>query len=91
MGSKVIYKWGPLTGLNKIAVRGRITHAEYCDIGMFTAQQGIYVWTEADNEDAANDAYYNLEIVGTGSPYDGVCHKTILMPGGLVWHVVETK
>ena len=89
MTSKIIYKWGPLTGLNTISVRGRVIHAEYRDIGKFTANQGIYVWTEAKNDDVADDPYYDLEIVGTGTPYDGVYHKTVIMPNGLVWHIVE--
>lgn len=88
MGSKVIYKWGPLTGLNHITARGRIIHAEYCDVGLFTSQKGIYVWTEIDNDHWEN---FNLYYVATGESYDGICHKTVVMPGGLVWHVVETK
>lgn len=87
--SKVIYKYGPLTGLNTITVQGRIVHAEFREKGVFTADRGIYVWAEVDNSDGVTNPLFELDIIGTGEKFTGKYHKTVVMPDGLVWHVVE--
>jgi hypothetical protein len=89
--SKVIYKYGPLTGLNTIEVQGRIVHAEFREKGTFTAERGIYVWAEVDKTEGVTNLNYDLDIVGTGEEFTGKYHKTVVMPDGLVWHVVEVK
>lgn len=87
--NKVIYKYGPLTGLNTIEVHGRIVHAEFREVGVFTAEQGIYVWAEVDKSEGVTNLLFELGIVGTGEEFTGKYHKTVVMPSGLVWHVVE--
>lgn len=89
--SKAIYKYGPLTGLNTIKVPGRIVHAEFREKGIFTADSGIYVWAEFDMNEGVTNPLFELDIVGTGEEFDGVYHKTVVMPDGLVWHVVEVQ
>ena len=87
--SKVIYKYGPLTARNTIKVQGRIVHAEFREKGTFTAEAGIYVWTELDKSEGVTNLSFELGVVGTGEEFTGKYHKTVVAPNDLVWHVVE--
>lgn len=88
--SKVIYKYGPLMGYNKVPVKGKIVHAEYCEIDTFTTQEGIYVWSEVDLSEGVTQPEYMIDFVVTGEPFTGKYHKTVRTPiDGVVCHVVE--
>ena len=88
--NKIIYKYGPIYHNNHVIdVKGRIVHAEFRPRGTFNAEAGIYVWAELN--DFENETYspYKVTVVGTGEKYDSFHLKTVVMPDGIVWHIVQ--
>jgi hypothetical protein len=77
----VIYKYGPIDiTLEYIIVRGNPVH-----VGL---QDGkIFVWCINFAEIEENERM--VRLVATGEVYVGPYHGTVVMPNGLVWHLVE--
>ena len=82
MTNKIVYKWGPVTG-DPLFIEGRVVHVGY------QGEHNVYVWTEVELD---NDIIYNkryVNIYGNGQHYTGQHLGTVVMPSGLVWHIVE--
>ena len=81
MNEKIIYKWGPLN-FTPTPIRGRVVH-----VGL---QNGyIFAWTEEEID--VNVRYYfrTAKLHPTGEQYTGTYHGTVVVPDGMVWHVIE--
>jgi hypothetical protein len=81
MFPKIVYKWGPVN-FKMVPIKGRVVH-----VGL---QNGdVFVWTE---QEVNLDIVYHMRWVRlypTGVEYAGQYCGTVIMPSGLVWHVVE--
>jgi hypothetical protein len=81
MNEKIIYKWGPLN-FGPSPFRGSVVH-----VGL---QDGdVFVWTENHIATVLRDVDRMVRLYPTGHTYIGEYHGTVVMPSGLVWHVVE--
>ena len=81
MTNKIIYKWGPIN-FKMVSIKGRVVH-----VGL---QNGdVFVWTE--QEVNIDIVYYTkwVRLCPTGDEYVGQYRGTVVMPSGLVWHVIE--
>lgn len=81
----VIYKYGPFTNDNEVGYAGIPVHVGYQDVGFAHAEYKVFIWCIL-SEDAAGG---KAKIVATGEPFDGTYIGTVVMPSGLVWHVIE--
>jgi hypothetical protein len=78
---KIIYKWGPV-GFGPIPIRGRVIH-----VGL---QEGdIFIWTENQIVTGCRHPERMVRLHPTGQKYTGHYHGTVIMPSGMVWHVIE--
>lgn len=79
--SNIIYKWGPVN-FNPVKINGRVVHV--------ALQSGeVYVWTELSTDPTHCYVDRYIRLFPTGEPYSGTHLGTVVMPSGLVWHVVE--
>lgn len=78
----VIHKYGPITpSMDWIVCKGDPVY-----VGL---QHGeIYVWCREANIDALNIERIVI-LVATGEPYIGPYYGTVVLPSGMVWHIVE--
>jgi len=81
MIEKTIYKWGPL-GFDKTKIRGRFVHVG-CQEG------SVYVWTEQELDVNIRYLERTVRLCPTGGVFTGEYFGTVVMPSGLVWHVIE--
>ena len=81
MTDKVIYKYGPIT-FDGIAIKGSVVH-----VGL--QNDGIFLWTQQELD--INIRYLNrtVRLYPTGLLFKGNYLGTVVIPSGLVWHVVE--
>jgi hypothetical protein len=77
----VIYKYGPIEpAFDYMTVRGKPVH-----VGL---QDGkIFVW--CINLAEIEEKERKVRLVATGEVYVGPYCGTVVMPSGLVWHLVE--
>ena len=81
MNESIIYKWGPV-GFGPTPIRGHVIH-----VGL---QGGdVFVWTENQIVEGLRHAERMVRLHPTGKKYTGLYHGTVVMPHGLVWHVIE--
>jgi hypothetical protein len=86
--SEIIYKYGPLsTNGETIEFNGTPVHVGYQDIGFAHASYEVFIWCRL--EYGYNNSSSKAKIVATGEEYTGRYIGTVVMPSGLVWHVVE--
>ena len=81
MTDKVIYKYGPI-GFDGIDIKGLAVH-----VGL--QNDDVFVWTEQEVD--INMRYRNrtVKLYPTGLQFKGDYIGTVVMPSGLVWHVIE--
>jgi hypothetical protein len=83
MNEKIIYKWGPLN-LKPFPIKGRVVH-----VGLQGSDGNVFVWTENHIATVLRDVERMVRLYPTGHTYIGEYHGTVVMPSGLVWHVIE--
>lgn len=85
--SDVIYKYGPFTHGDVVEYAGTPVHVGIQDNAHSPYPDfRVYVWCRlSDGIDTGGKA----KIVATGEEYTGRYIGTVIMPSGLVWHVVE--
>ena len=85
MKEKIIYKWGPLN-LKPFPIRGRVVH-----VGLQGSDGNVFVWTENHIVPGFRHPERMVRLHPTGQKYTGEYHGTVIMPSGLVWHVIEEE
>lgn len=81
MINRVIYKWGPIE-FGGTTIKGRVVHVN--------SQNGdVFVWTEQELDINIKYLERYVKIHPTGVEYTGKHLGTVVMPSGLVWHVIE--
>ena len=81
MTNKIVYKWGPIR-FDPTPIKGRVVH-----VGL---QEGdVFVWAEQDVNIDVRYVGRSVRLHPTGHEYTGHHHGTVVMPSGLVWHVIE--
>jgi hypothetical protein len=81
MTDKIIYKWGPVN-FEKSLYRGKAIHIDH--------QNGeVFIWAEAEITPTGPFPYRAVKLHPTGVTYEGGHLGTVVMPSGLVWHVIE--
>lgn len=83
----VIYKYGPFTNDNEVGYAGTPVHVGYQDVGYAHAEYAVFMWCRLSENARGGKA----KIVATGEEYTGLYIGTVVMPSGLVWHVVEVN
>jgi hypothetical protein len=79
MTDKIVYKWGPIN-FERSLYRGKALHIDH--------QNGeVFIWAEAGT---GPFTYRAVKLHPTGVTYEGEYLGTVVMPSGLVWHVIET-
>jgi hypothetical protein len=76
----VIYKYGPIDPSYAMTVRGKPVH-----VGLQNDE--IFVWSL--NLADITDKDRIVRLVATGEVYVGPYYGTVVMPSGLIWHLVE--
>jgi len=81
MSDKVIYKYGPITfdGAN---IKGRVVHVGLQDYNVF-------VWTEQEVDINMRYLDRTVRLYPTGLQFKGNYLGTVVIPSGIVWHVIE--
>jgi len=81
MTDKVIYKYGPITfdGAN---IKGRVVHVGLQDYNVF-------VWTEQEVDINMRYLDRTVRLYPTGLQFKGNYLGTVVIPSGIVWHVIE--
>ena len=81
MNEKIIYKWGPVR-FDPTPIRGSVIH-----VGL---QDGdVFLWTENQVISGLRHVERMVRLHPTGQKYTGHHHGTVVMPSGMVWHVIE--
>ena len=80
--SKIIYKWGPVVN-DPIGIKGDVIHVGYQNT---PSGPDVFVWTELVIGNDTPEWYVSL--YPTGCAYEGEYHGTVVLPSGLVWHVI---
>ena len=81
MIDKVIYKYGPIT-FDGTPIKGQVVH-----VGL---QNGdIFVWSQQEVDINTRYRERTARLYPTGLQFKGAYIGTVVMPSGLVWHVVE--
>ena len=81
MTDKVIYKYGPIT-FDGIDIKGSVVH-----VGL--QNDGIFLWTQQELDINIRYLDRTVRLYPTGLPFKGNYLGTVVIPSGLVWHVVE--
>lgn len=81
MTEKIIYKWGPIH-FGTTLYRGNIVH-----VGLQGGE--VFIWAETDTDPSTCYLNRSVKLHPTGTPYTGEYLGTVVMPSGLVWHVIE--
>ena len=81
MSEKIIYKWGPIN-FERTLYRGKALH-----VGLQSDE--AFIWAEAEINSTDAFPYRAVKLHPTGIPYEGKYLGTVVMPSGLVWHVIE--
>jgi hypothetical protein len=77
----VIYKYGPIDPVMEyLTVKGRPVH-----IGLQNGE--IYIWCLCAVDFAEGERL--VRLIATGETYIGPYIGTVVMPSGLVWHLIE--
>ncbi len=76
----VIYKYGPIDPNDYVTVRGKPVHVDL-------QNDQIFVWCINIADYPDNERL--LRLIATGEVYVGPYIGTVVMPSGLVWHLVE--
>jgi hypothetical protein len=83
--SSIIYKYGPFDVPGKyVEFQGEPVHVGYQEI--FGPQ--IFMWCKLDTEYPIQTKKY-ARIIPTGEIFEDKYIGTVVIPSGLVWHVVE--
>jgi len=84
----VIYKYGPFTISNTVEYEGTPVHVGYQDYAPAPyPDYRIYMWCKLviDGDNPKGKTH----IVATGEEYNTQYYGTVVMPSGVVWHIVE--
>jgi len=81
MTDKIIYKYGPI-GFDGIDIKGRVVH-----VGLQNDE--VFVWTEQEIDTNIRYRGRTVRLYPTGLQFKGNYLGTVVMPSGLVWHVIE--
>jgi len=81
MTDKVIYKYGPIT-FDGASIKGRVVHIDL-------QNDDVFVWTEQEVDINMRYRDRTVRLYPTGRQFKGDYIGTVVMPSGLVWHVVE--
>jgi hypothetical protein len=87
--SHIIYKYGPFNiNGEMLEFEGEPVHVGYQDRGFAHADYAVFIWCKLDMNYPIHTRKY-ARIVPTGESFNGKYIGTVVMPSGLVWHVVE--
>lgn len=81
MADNIIYKYGPI-GFDGTNIKGQVVH-----VGLQNDE--IFVWTHQELAINIHYLYRTVKLYPTGVQFAGEYLGTVVMPSGLVWHVVE--
>jgi hypothetical protein len=81
MADNIIYKYGPI-GFDGTNIKGQVVH-----VGLQNDE--IFVWTHQELDINIRYLYRTVKLYPTGVQFAGEYLGTVVMPSGLVWHVVE--
>ena len=81
MTDKVIYKYGPIT-FDGASIKGRVVHVDL-------QNNSIFVWTEQEVDINIRYLDRTVRLYPTGLQFKGNYLGTVVIPSGLVWHVIE--
>jgi hypothetical protein len=81
MADNIIYKYGPI-GFDGTTIKGQVVH-----VGLQNDE--IFVWTHQELDINIRYLYRTVKLYPTGLQFAGEYLGTVVMPSGLVWHVVE--
>lgn len=81
MADNIIYKYGPI-GFDGTTIKGQVVH-----VGLQNDE--IFVWTHQELDINIRYLDRTVRIYPTGLPFKGTYLGTVVIPSGLVWHVVE--
>jgi hypothetical protein len=81
MADNIIYKYGPI-GFDGTTIKGQVVH-----VGLQNDE--IFVWTHQELDINIRYLYRTVKLYPTGVQFAGEYLGTVVMPSGLVWHVVE--
>jgi hypothetical protein len=80
MADKIL-KYGPIDPIMEyLAVKGNPVH-----VGLQNGE--IFVWCVTHAE--GDQSYRLVRLIGTGQEYIGPYIGTVVMPSGLIWHLIE--
>lgn len=81
MADNIIYKYGPI-GFDGTTIKGQVVH-----VGLQNDE--IFVWTHQELDINIRYLYRTVKLYPTGVQFAGEYLGTVVIPSGLVWHVVE--
>jgi len=81
MTDKIIYKYGPI-GFDGTVIKGLAVH-----VGL--QNDDVFVWTEQEVDINMRYRDRTVRLYPTGLQFKGDYIGTVVMPSGLVWHVIE--
>ncbi len=86
----IIYKYGPLsTNGETVDFKGEPVHVGYQDDSYAPhPDYRVFIWCRIDGGPERSPVGV-AKIVATGERYEGKHIGSVVMPSGLVWHVVE--
>jgi hypothetical protein len=77
----VIYKYGPIT-FDGTPIKGEVVHVDL-------QNEDIFVWSQQRVDIGTRYRERIVRLYPTGLQFKGAYIGTVVMPSGLVWHVVE--
>jgi hypothetical protein len=81
MTDKVIFKYGPIT-FDGASIKGRVVHVNL-------QNDDVFVWAEQEVDINMRYRYRTVRLYPTGLQFKGNYLGTVVMPSGLVRHVIE--